>query len=216
VSHESIPRSVLVTAGWWRTLGNRLGRQFSQTVLPILAVLTADPSGTNLGEVAVATVGALTVTLVKAGLVEVTGIHPTEGTALGWRLLDRCAPAAAGVLAGLWPTDTAGLLTFDGRRALAASAGLRPRPTCRSRLSQGHPTRGGLTPRTNTHQYGGSTGKEPPCLTCPRFGLPLSPRRRLRCPCGKGSLSCAGSGTSWTICKEKTRVPGCPRAGLVS
>ena len=96
MSHESIPRSVLVTAGWWRTLGNRLGRQFSQTVLPILAVLTADPSGTNLGEVAVATVGALTVTLVKAGLVEVTGIHPTEGTALGWRLLDRCAPAAAG------------------------------------------------------------------------------------------------------------------------
>ncbi len=123
MSHELVaagPSSVLVTASWWRGLANKLGRQFTQVVLPILAALTADPSGASLRDVGVATGGALAVTLIKAGLQELTGLKPTEGSAQVWQILDRTVPAFAGVVLGLWPATAEGLLAFDLREAVVA------------------------------------------------------------------------------------------------
>ena len=115
------PTSVLADAVWWRLVLERLGRQFAQTTLPLLAIVTTAPGSFEPKAFVVATVLALAVSLGLSILRELVAITPTAEAALPWRLLDRAVPAAAGVLVGLWPVDAAGLLTFDWSNALVAA-----------------------------------------------------------------------------------------------
>lgn len=120
MSHEQ-PTSVLATPIWWRHLVERVGRQFAQTALPILAVLITAPGSVSGKAWVVATLISVAVTLGKATVAEFVAITPNADAALTWRLLDRAVPAAAGVLLGLWPVSAEGLASFDLRAALVAA-----------------------------------------------------------------------------------------------
>lgn len=114
--------SSLADASWWRIVVERLGRQFAQTALPLLAVITAAPGTFQPRAFVVSTALALALSLGLSILREVASITPAADAALAWRVLDRAAPAFAGVLLGLWPVDAVGLLTFEWRNALLAAS----------------------------------------------------------------------------------------------
>lgn len=113
--------SVLADSVWWRIVLERLGRQFAQTALPLLALIVSAPGTFEPKAFVVATALALAVSLGLSILRELVAITPSADAALPWRLLDRAVPAAAGVLVGLWPVDAAGLLIFDWRNAAVAA-----------------------------------------------------------------------------------------------
>lgn len=113
--------SVLATVPWWRSLLERLGRQAAGTAVPILAAVVAAGGDVSVETVAFGLAGTLAISLGKAALLAVADVQATTATALGWQLVDRAVPAAAGVLAGLWPVDAAGLADIDVRAALVAA-----------------------------------------------------------------------------------------------
>lgn len=114
--------SVLSTRVFWRALLERAGRQAAQTVLPLIAVIGVSGGGLNIEPIALATTVAVAVTLLKG----LAGISAGAGESLGWHLLDRAVPAAAGVLIGAVPVDLADLAHIDAKNltlaALAAAA----------------------------------------------------------------------------------------------
>jgi hypothetical protein len=115
--------SVLATRVWWRALLDRLIRQAAQTTYPILGAVIASGGQVDLVTVGIGLAVALIVSLGKAGLLALSGITVTEGTALGWRLIDRAVPAAAGVVLGVWPSEWAGMLALDwGATGIASAA----------------------------------------------------------------------------------------------
>lgn len=114
--------SPLVTRLFWAQLLERLGRQAAQTAAPMLVLIVSSGGVVDVRTVGLAMAGVLAVTLVAAALRGLADVHATADTALGWQLLDRAVPAAAGVFAGLWPTTAEGLLVFDARSASVAAA----------------------------------------------------------------------------------------------
>lgn len=113
--------SSLADSAWRRLVVERLGRQFAQTALPLLAVIVAAPGTFEPRAFVVSTGLALALSLGLSILREVAAITPATDAALAWRILDRAAPAFAGVLVGLWPVDAVGLLTFDWSSAFIAA-----------------------------------------------------------------------------------------------
>ena len=114
--------SVLATAAWWRGIVERVGRQFAQTALPILAVIVSAPGTSSDKAWIVATLLSVALTLGKGVIGEFVALTPTEDAPLIWHLVDRAVPAAAGVLLGLWPVSANGLADFDLKAALIAAA----------------------------------------------------------------------------------------------
>lgn len=104
--------SVLDTPGFWRDLGERLIRQLAQTALPIVLVVgvTTTIDAKNLVLPLLVTAG---VTVLNA----LRHVAVTSGEGIGWQLLDRAVPAAAGVLLGFVPISATDLFTVDWKAA---------------------------------------------------------------------------------------------------
>ena len=101
--------SVIATTSFWRELLDRAGRQAAQVALPIVAAVSAAGGGLHPGEVAAVLGVAVAVTFLKA----LAGLSASPAEPLGWRLLDRALPAAAGVALGFIPVDLAGVGGVD-------------------------------------------------------------------------------------------------------
>ena len=113
--------SPLATAGFWRLLAERLGRQAAQTAVPILATLVAAGGQVDVKTVGIALAGSLGVTVVKSAFLYLADFEVPADAPFVWQLVDRAVPAAFGVLAGLWPVSADGLLNFQWQPALYAA-----------------------------------------------------------------------------------------------
>lgn len=113
--------SVLATSLWWRDLSERCARNSVMVAVPLLTAVVESGGVADLQALALAVAVAVIVSTVKGALLAIADVRVTEGTNLGWQLIDRAAPAAAGVLLGVWPVDLGGLAALDVRAALLAS-----------------------------------------------------------------------------------------------
>lgn len=116
-----MPTSTLATVSFWRVLADKLGRQAAQTAAPILAAVVAAGGSIDVRTVTIGLAGTLLVTLVKGAVQYIADAQVTPGAPLPWQWLDRAAPAAAGVIAGLLPADWRGLIDLDWRAAAVAA-----------------------------------------------------------------------------------------------
>lgn len=110
--------SALRSSEYWRDLLERIGRQAAQTALPIVMVVGVGQT-VDIKAAVLAVLVAVVVTVLKA----LVGLKVDPGEALGWQLLDRAVPAAAGVVLGFVPVDATGLLTIDWTSVVVAALG---------------------------------------------------------------------------------------------
>lgn len=115
--------STLATVSFWRVLAERTGRQAAQTAVPLLAAIVAAGGQVDVVNVSLALGMQVAVVAGKAAMQGLVDVRVAPDSALGWQLLDRAVPAAAGVYVGLWPVTGSGFATFDVRSASGAAGG---------------------------------------------------------------------------------------------
>lgn len=114
--------SVLAGVTWWELLLERCWRQALQTAVPIIGAVVASGGAVDVRTVAVGLAGAVAVSVGKALLMALVEVDVDDAEAgLGWRILDRALPAAAGVVVGLWPVSAAELTVIDWHAGLQAA-----------------------------------------------------------------------------------------------
>lgn len=109
--------TVLATAGFWRDLLERVGRQLAQTALPIVAAVGAAGS-IDVKPVFTALAGAAVLTVLKA----LVTVKYTPGEDALSALVDRAVPAAAGTALGMLSVDVLDIMGVDWSAVAWAAA----------------------------------------------------------------------------------------------